>query len=83
MTNAKKAPTTAAETYAAKHVDIARLIDVLQMELAKDAERAAAAPNDWGFPGNLGRVRRDLIDTIAFLSQMDATEIEAFLDEKD
>jgi len=83
MTNAKKPPTTTAETYAAKRNDIAKLIGILESELAKDAERAEAAPNNWGFPGNLGKVRSDLIDTIAFLGQMDAADVEADLEEKD
>jgi len=74
-------PTTAREAMTAKQNDIARLIDVLQMELAKHAERAKAAPNNWGFPGNLGKVRSDLIDTVAFISGMGREEIEAFLDD--
>jgi len=65
----------------AKRNDIARLIDVLGMELAKHDERAKTAPNNWGFPGNLGKVRSDLIDTIAFISGMGREAIEAFLDD--
>ena len=38
---------TAAETYAARRNDIARLIDVLQMELDKHAEQAKADPKNW------------------------------------
>jgi len=73
-------PTTARQAMTAKQNDIARLIDVLQIELAKHAERASAAPSNWGFPGNLGKVRTDLIDTVAFISGMGREEIEAFLD---
>ena len=76
-------PTTAREAMTAKQNDIARLIDVLQMEITKHAERASAAPNNWGFPGNLGKVRSDLIDTVAFISGMGREEIEAFLDDAD
>jgi len=78
-----KMPTTAREAMTANQNDIARLIDVLQMEIAKHAERANAAPNNWGFPGNLGKVRSDLIDTAAFISGMGRDAIEAFLDDAD
>jgi len=74
---------TAAETMRATTNDIARLLDVLMTEIGKHAKRASAAPNNWGFPGNLGKVRSDLIDTVAFISGMGREEIEAFLDDAD
>ncbi|MBX3356496.1 MAG: hypothetical protein KF724_12440 [Phycisphaeraceae bacterium] len=76
-----KTNATAAEALASHQNDIARLIDVLQMELTKHAERAKAAPNNWGFPGNLGKVRSDLIDTVAFISGMGREAVEGFLDD--
>ena len=81
--NAKPAPTqpTAAETYAARRNDIARLLDVLQMELDKHAETAKAEPRDWGFAGSLGKVRSDLIDLVGFMSGMDREHVEAFLND--
>ena len=79
----KTVPTTAREAMTAKQNDIARLIDVLQMEITKHAERASAAPNNWGFPGNLMKVRSDLIDITAFMSGMGRDEIVAFLDDMD
>jgi hypothetical protein len=42
---------TAAETYAARRNDIARLMDVLQMELDKHAEGAKADPTQLGLRG--------------------------------
>lgn len=78
--NAKKEP-TATETYAKRASDIARLIDVLQMELEKDAAAAKADPLNWGHAGSLGKVREDLINTVAFLSNMDPEQIEAFLND--
>ena len=72
---------TAAETYAARRNDIARLMDVLQMELDKHAEGAKADPRNWGFAGSLGKVRRDLIDLVGFLSNMDPEHVEAFLND--
>jgi len=72
---------TAAQTYAARQSDIARLMDVLQMELDKHAEGAKADPRNWGFAGSLGKVRSDLIDLVGFLSNMDREHVEAFLDD--
>ncbi|QOJ01340.1 MAG: hypothetical protein HRU70_12935 [Phycisphaeraceae bacterium] len=70
---------TAAETFAARRNDIARLMDVLQMELDKHAEGAKADPRNWGFAGSLGKVRSDLIDLVGFLSKLDPEHVEAFL----
>ena len=69
---------TAAQTYAAHRADIARLLDVLDMELAKH-QAANTSPADWGRPGDLARVRSDLIDTVAFISGMDRAIVEGFL----
>ncbi|MBK9187345.1 MAG: hypothetical protein IPM33_00150 [Phycisphaerales bacterium] len=76
-----KTEPTAAATYAARRNDIARLLDVLEMELDKHDERAKAESRNWGLPGNLGKVRSDLMDTVAFLSGMDREDIERFLAE--
>lgn len=78
--NAKPEP-TAAEMYAARRNDIARLMDVLQMELDKHAEGAKADPRNWGFAESLGKVRSDLIDLVGFLSNMDPEHVEAFLND--
>jgi uncharacterized alpha-E superfamily protein len=78
--NPKPEP-TAAETYAARCNDIARLLDVLQMELDKHAEAAKADPLNWGRTGDLGKVRSDLIDLVGFLSNMDPEHVEAFLND--
>jgi len=74
---------TAAQIYAARRSDIARLLDVLNMELDKHAENAKANPGDWGFAGSLGKVRNDLINTVAFMSNMDPEAVEAFLNDAD
>ena len=70
---------TAAEAYAAARSDIARLLDVLDMELAKHETRAKADARDWGFAGDLQKVRSDLIDTVAFASGMEREAVEGFL----
>ncbi|QOJ18464.1 MAG: hypothetical protein HRU76_13080 [Phycisphaeraceae bacterium] len=74
-----KTEPTAAEIYAARRSDIARLLDVLEMELDKHDERAKADPRNWGLPGNLGKVRSDLIYLVGFLSGMERERIEEFL----
>ena len=79
MKNAKKPEPTAAETYAARASDIARLMDVLQMELDAHAKQANAKPGDWGFAGDLGKVREDLVNLVGFMSNKDPQDIEEFL----
>lgn len=83
MKNAKdhKPQPTAAETYAARRGDIARLLDVLDMELTKHGEAAKADPANWGHAGDLGKVRGDLIDLVGFISNTSREDIEAFLAE--
>lgn len=79
--NHAKPEPTAAETLAARRSDIARLLDVLAMELDNHDQSAKAQPADWGFAGNLGKVRSDLIDIVGFLSGMEREEVERFLAE--
>ena len=82
MTNRPTKPEpTAAQTYAARRNDIARLLDVLAMELDKHDAQAKAEPGNWGLPGNLGKVRGDLVNLVGFMSNMDPEEVEAFLDD--
>ena len=73
--------TNARDAYAARANDIARLIDVLQMELDKHATAAKADAKCWGKVGDLGKVRSDLIDLVGFMSGMDRDAIEGFLTE--
>lgn len=68
-------------TYQAHQNDIARLMDVLQMELDKHAQAASTKTKCWGEAGELGKVRNDLIDLVSFISQMDRQTIEDFLSE--
>lgn len=72
---------TAIETYDARRADVARLIDVLEMELGKYDERAKVEPKRWDFPGTLDYVRTTLIDLIEGLSGTERSEIERFLSE--
>ena len=72
---------TAAETYASRRRDIARLIDVLQMELDAHVQRAALNDRHWGYPGDLEEVRSQLIALVERMSGQSEEAIERFLDE--
>lgn len=74
---------TASQAYAERRSDIARLIDVLQMELDAHAKRAALAEKHWGYPGDLGRIREGLIELVMSMSGMERERIEDFLAEAD
>ena len=74
---------TASQAYAKRRSDIARLIDVLQMELDAHAKRAALAEKHWGYPGDLGRFREGLIELVMSMSGMERERIEDFLTEAD
>jgi len=69
----------AAEAYTAARNDIARLLDVMQMELEAHDKRAQADEKNWGFAGNLQKTRSDLINAVAFIAGMERDEIETFL----
>lgn len=80
MTTATRKPEpTAAESYASKRNDIARLLDVLQMELDRHDSAQASEPRNWGRVGNLGKVREDLIDLVGFMGNMDPEQVKEFL----
>lgn len=68
--------TSAEQTYANRASDIARLIDVLQMELERHAQEASEKPKDWGYAGSLGKIRSDLLETLSFISGFTREDIE-------
>ena len=67
---------TAAEAYDSNRHDIILLVDLLKAELDHHAERAAAKPRDWGFAGDLGSVRRRIMEVLASLSGRSEASIE-------
>ena len=69
------------DAYQARANDIARLMDVLQMELAKHAQAASTNAKCWGEAEEIGKVRSDLIDLVGFISGFDRQNIEDFLTE--
>jgi len=75
------ATNNARDAYQAKANDIARLIDVLEMELQKHADAAQTDAKNWAKVGDLGKVRNDLVEMVEFMSGMDREAIENFLAE--
>lgn len=80
-TTRNKTQSNAAERYAARRSDIARLLDVLQLELDRHGEEFKDDTRDWGRVGDLDLVRNDLINTVAFISgaEMEREDVERFL----
>lgn len=72
---------TAIETYHRKREDVARLLDILGMELDKLGQRAEANPTHWGFAGSLIELRSTLIDAVENLSGIERARIEETLAE--
>ena len=69
---------TAAAAYARNRADIARLLDVLAMEL--DAMDAAAAKGaTWGHEANAAKIRADLVGVVASASSNDPEAVAEFL----
>ena len=69
---------TAAERYADQRKDIAVLVDCIQMELDEHAKRAAEKPTDWGYVGDMGRIResmREILQTL-LIGRHGWTEVE-------
>ncbi|MDO8301924.1 MAG: hypothetical protein Q7T18_01655, partial [Sedimentisphaerales bacterium] len=70
----KKEP-TATEAYQTARNDIANLMGWMECELTKDTDRG------WGQIGNLQKVRSDLIDTLAFLSNSEPEQIKEAMED--
>jgi hypothetical protein len=61
--------------YAERKTDIANLLGWFECELQKDNDKG------WGQIGNLGKVRSDLIETLAFLSNVEPEAIKESLED--
>jgi hypothetical protein len=81
MTDEKNNTQTAAQAYAARRSDIARLMHVLEMELDAHAKHAAQEDTHWGYAGDLGGIRSSLIDIVSQISQMSREQVETFLED--
>ena len=58
---------TAAERYAEHRSDVTALLDLLRQEITEHCKKAALQPNEWGFAGDFGYVRRSLKEVLQFL----------------
>ncbi len=81
MTTQDNTKPIAIEAYRKNREDVARLLDILDMELTRFGERAEAAPSDWGFAGSMTQVRSMLVDAVEYLSGIDRAQIEETLAE--
>ena len=62
--------------YAGRKADIAALLDWISLEVDKHAEYAQLEGLHYGHAGDLGHVREQLIEVLAFLAQRDEQDIE-------
>lgn len=83
MTTTKPRNETAAERYAARLIEVAKLITMLQESIAAHNKAAAADPKDWGAAGDLDLVRSNLLDTVAFISGSEREDVESLLAKED
>lgn len=81
MTMKTGKPTTAAETFAKTKSDIAKLIDVLEMEVDALTVESELKPRDWSFAGDMIEVRRKLIEAVSFLSGHSEETVSKFCEE--
>ena len=68
-------PQTPADCYAARHAEAQDLLKRIATRLADHKKRQAAAPADWGFAGDLGRITEQLAYVLADLG--DASAVRA------
>jgi hypothetical protein len=78
-TKAQSTTQTAAGCYAERYAEAQDLIKRIASRLAEHKQRQAAAPADWGYAGDLGRITEQLAYVLADLgdrSAVDAKGIE-------
>ena len=78
---AKKAKQTANEAYRMNENDIGALLDLIGQEVKHHAEHAKTEGLHWGHVGDLGHVRKCLVEVLAQLAQHDEAFIEKHLEE--
>jgi hypothetical protein len=76
MTTAKR---TALNAFTQHADDCAALLDHLAQVIGRAREEAEADPANWGHAGSMGEVRKNLIQTLAFIGSLDEDDIEATL----
>ena len=76
-----KTKQTAAQAYEERQNDIGALLDLISQELRHHAEFAKTEGLHWGHTGDLGAVRKGLLEVLAQLAQQDEAFIEKHLAE--
>jgi hypothetical protein len=77
MRNTKAQSTTqqtAAHLYAARYTEAQDLLKRIASRLAEHKKRQTAAPADWGYSGDLGRITEQLAYVLADLGDQSAVE---------
>jgi hypothetical protein len=76
MRNTKAQSTTqnAASCYAERHAEAQELLKRIAARLAEHKQRQAAAPTDWGYSGDLGRITEQLAYVLADLGDKSAVD---------
>jgi hypothetical protein len=78
-TKAQTTKQTAARLYAERYAEAQDLLKRIAARLAEHKKRQAAAPADWGYSGDLGRITEQLAYVLADLgdrSAVDRKELE-------
>ena len=72
---------TAKQAVTTHLADIEVILDWIGMELESHEQTAIDEPNNWGIPNELAHVKRNLKETLAFLSGNEVSEIDKSLEE--
>jgi hypothetical protein len=73
-TKAQSTTQTAAGCYAERYAEAQDLLKRIASRLAKHKQRQAAAPADWGYAGDLGRITEQLAYVLADLGDRSAVD---------
>ncbi|HXG49256.1 MAG TPA: hypothetical protein VNO52_16655 [Methylomirabilota bacterium] len=73
-TKAQSTTQTAARLYAERHAEAQDLLKRIASRLAEHKKRQAAAPADWGYAGDLGRITEQLAYVLADLGDPSAAD---------
>jgi len=65
---------SAAGCYAERHAEVQDLLKRIATRLAEHKNRQAAAPADWGYAGDLGRIATQLAYVLADLGDRSAVD---------
>ncbi|MCZ2079654.1 MAG: hypothetical protein LC130_32190 [Bryobacterales bacterium] len=73
-TKAQSTKQTAAGCYAERYAEAQHLLKRIATRLAEHKQRQAAAPADWGYAGDLGRITEQLAYVLAGLGDRSAVD---------